>query len=209
MLALTTIAQLPTTNQLSDLVKDMTDVETCSECYIELCDKTISLPTTINCEDIDNIITEIEEALFKESKDCEGKMKKYICDVYITPFAKITEDTCENENYGVDLLEESYEESFCKANENCKDLSRCSLYNIDCEYDSDILPFIGESSTPFDESECPHNEFIEKVKTFFEDYWKDIAISGTMDAILLSIIIVMLMCCCRPKKVIIQDRNIV
>ena len=147
--------------------------------------------------------------LFKESKDCEEKADGYICEVFVIPFGKLTKNACSNQNYDDDLLEEIYEESFCKANENCDDLSRCSMYNFDCEYDSDVLPFIGESSSVFDENECPHEDLVEKIKRFFENNWEDMVISGVINALFLMITIIMLLCCCRPKPRVVQDINMV
>ncbi len=215
MLALTTFAQLPELNQFSDMIKQMEStigqplsVEDCAPCNIVLCGNTIDLPTDTDCNDLNDEITIIKESLFKNSKDCEDKAEEYICKVFIGPFKKYTNHMCNIESDD-DLLEELYEESFCEANENCEDLSRCSWINIDCEYDSDILPYIGESSSLFDESECPHNNLSEKIKRFFEDYWKDIVISGIMDTLSFMVIIVIIICISIQGPRVVQDRNMV
>ena len=210
MVALTTFAQLPEYNQFSEIIKEISDVQTCSECDIELCDNTIILPNdllvgseSVTCEYIDNIIIEIKEGLFKNSKDCEGKVNEYICEVFVIPFGKLTKDACSNQDYDSDLLEEIYEESFCEANENCEDLSRCSMYNFDCEYDSDILPFIGESASIFDEGECPHNDFSQKVKRFFKKLGPQIITAITTNSLLLIMIFCIFGCymkCCRKER---------
>ena len=217
MLALTAFAQLPQTSQLSEMVRQMTtsstgqplSIEECESCHIGLCDNTIQLPISMDCDELNDELSDIKDSLFKDSEDCDKKAKNYLCDVFVGPFEKLTKHICTDNEFDDDLLDEVYEESFCLANENCEDLSRCSWINIDCEYDSDILPYIGESSDNFDEGECPHNDLSEKVKRFFEDYWKDIAISGAMDILLFMTIIVMLLCCCRPKARVVQDRNMV
>ena len=217
-------AQLPQTNQISNLIQGIQTVvqpnnfTSCSSCHITLCDNTIPLPNEtpegdpLICSDVNNMLKNIKSNLFKDSKDCEDKTINYICEVYVIPIEKITKKACTDNVFDDELVKEAYEQSFCEANKNCEDLSRCSWFNIDCDYDSDILPFLGELSTPFDESECPHteNNFTEKVKRFFEDYWKDMVISGVMDALLLSIIII-IMCCCWPNSETapIQDRIIV
>jgi len=214
MLALTTFAQLPEMSQLSDIIKDISNVQTCSDCSIDLCDETIELPNglfvdnnPVTCEYLNNILSGMKDKLFKESKDCQKKANVYMCEAFIIPFGKITKDACENQNYDNDLLEEVYEESFCKANENCNDLSTCSMYNFDCEHDSDILPFIGESSTVFDEGDCPHSKIFERIKDFLKDNLKDIVISSVICGIFSTVLIIIIMC--RKPRVIIEDRNIV
>jgi hypothetical protein len=218
ILAVTSFAQLPQTNQLSELVKDMASTTglvgpagmvDCDSCYVGMCDNEIQLPTDMDCGDLNDIVEYLKMSLFKESSDCQEKGAEYVCNVYVKPFEKLTDHYCKD-----DVLDEkkelaAYEESFCQANEHCEDLSRCVWMNIDCEYDSDILPFIGESTAPFDESECPHNDLDERVKRFFEDYWPDMVISGVMDALLLALIIIMLMCCCRPRTRLVHEDSVV
>jgi len=179
----------------------------CSACYISLCGKTVQLPDTMDCDDINDDILSMRDSIFKPSDKCKEKGGEYVCDVFVKPYTNLFEKACNHETIGESDFEKASEESFCEANENCDDLSRCMYYNIDCEYDANIIPQL-ETPNTHDEGECPHEDVDEKIKTFFEDYWKDIVIS-TVICSLFSTVIIIIIVCRKPRQVIVRDNSVV
>ena len=215
VLAVTTIAQSNYQSKVKKINAELSKkgpngaplTHECSSCLISLCGETLQLPDTMDCNDLNNDILSMRNGIFKPSDKCKEKGGEYVCDVFVKPYSKLFKKVCNHETIVDSDIEKASEESFCEANENCKDLSRCIYYNIDCEYDANIIPQL-EVPNSHDEGECPHEDIDEKVKTFFEDYWKTMVIAGVI-CVLFSSVIIIIIVCRKPRQVIVRDNNVV
>ena len=223
MFFISTFAQTPLYRQNIATLKNLVQnhgpsggiiVSECDTCYVPLCDTHFTMPDDISCIQVNTLVEGIRDSLFKPSTPCKDNGAHYTCDVFVKPAMGLLKEMCRHNN-NTQILKNADTQSYCEAKEHCPDLSRCvGPYNIDCEYDSEILPHINQfydlSEDTFTVKQCPNHHDKDKdgkVKQFFEDYWQDIVISSVISAMFSGVIIIIIIC--RKVRVIVQERSIV
>jgi len=210
LISIVTSTKLSYKESLKTLHMDLSSStsNSCNLCKIDVCGEEImNIPTDINCEEVNFIFNTIKELTFtKPTSYCPINGNKYICNVYVKPLSTIIEPACFGKEIELDKNVEK--NSFCNANKYCPLLAECSeIYNINCEKDSEVLPYLDITNNTFTTNECPKKSLKEKIKKFTQDYGKNIAISVIIDGILIILVIIILMCCYIKKNKVNNNIN--